>query len=187
MAYVTGAQNTDMGAGQYTDRKKTNELGKDEFLQLLITQLRHQDPLKPLEDKEFIAQMAQFSALEQMKNLNTTLQSYQATQMVGKTVAWTDDKGNVKAGVVGAVKLLNGQAKLIVGDQVIEMSKIASVTNTPSLQAADLIGKTVTWNENGKEQSGVVTAVKMYGGWAQLVVGDKTLHIDQITSVKNSA
>jgi len=52
-------------------------LGKDAFLNLLVTQLRNQDPLNPMEDKEFIAQMAQFSTLEQIQNLNTNLQSSQ--------------------------------------------------------------------------------------------------------------
>jgi flagellar basal-body rod modification protein FlgD len=52
-----------------------NALDKEAFLKLLVTQLRSQDPLSPMEDREFIAQMAQFSSLEQMQNLNDTFKS----------------------------------------------------------------------------------------------------------------
>jgi len=60
-------------------KMKSNDLDKDAFLRLLITQLQNQDPLDPMEDREFIAQMAQFSSLEQMQNLNKTLESTQVT------------------------------------------------------------------------------------------------------------
>lgn len=58
-----------------TDNLKLNqELGKDQFMQILLRQLSHQNPLQPMEDKEFIAQMAQFSSLESIQNLNSTFQ-----------------------------------------------------------------------------------------------------------------
>ena len=56
---------------------KNGDLGKDAFIQLLVTQLQNQDPLDPVDDKEFISQMAQFSALEQMQNLNGSFKDMQ--------------------------------------------------------------------------------------------------------------
>ena len=62
-------------------KKSTSELNKDTFIKLLVTQMQNQDPLSPMEDREFIAQMAQFSSLEQMQNLNTGMTDSQAKIM----------------------------------------------------------------------------------------------------------
>jgi flagellar basal-body rod modification protein FlgD len=74
-------------------REAGRSLGKDDFLKILLTQLTHQDPTKPLEDREFVAQMAQFSTLEQMSNMNgeiakvlAVLARSQAVALLGKTV-----------------------------------------------------------------------------------------------------
>ena len=112
-----------------TDTKKTNnELGKDDFLKLLVTQLQEQDPLKPMEDKEFISQMAQFTSLEQMKNMNTSVQITQATSYIGKKVTWADDTGAEQSGTVDSVKIVNGEPKVVIGDKNIALSKILSIT-----------------------------------------------------------
>ncbi len=78
-------------------RVHKNEMDKDDFLKLLIAQLSHQDPTKPMEDREFIAQMAQFSSLEQMTNMNANLgkvasliSSNQAVSLLGKVVDIVD-------------------------------------------------------------------------------------------------
>jgi len=62
--------------------KKSGEdgLGKDDFLKLLVAQLQNQDPMKPLESTDFTAQLAQFSGLDQLFDINTQLQALQATQ-----------------------------------------------------------------------------------------------------------
>lgn len=78
-------------------REALKELDKEAFLKLLIAQLSNQDPLNPMEDREFIAQMAQFSTLEQMTNMSKTLEKmvdsdkYSAVSYVGKTVGFTKE------------------------------------------------------------------------------------------------
>jgi len=78
-------------------------LGKDDFLRLLITQLRYQDPLSPMEDKEFIAQMAQFSSLEQIRNLYKLNQLQQATSLLGRSVLAVKETNGIQEQVYGRV------------------------------------------------------------------------------------
>jgi len=101
-------------------KKVTQVLGKDDFLKILITQLTNQDPTKPLEDKEFIAQMAQFSSLEQMNNMANNLEklssvvtSSQAIALLGKQVEINAGQ-NVISGKVEAV--VNGQYPQVMVD-----------------------------------------------------------------------
>ena len=127
---VTGV-NYSSGASSATGNSSTktnNDLGKDDFLQLLVTQLQHQDPLAPMEDKEFISQMAQFTSLEQMKNMNNSVQITQATSFIGKQVTWGDSQGNEVTGVVKSVKIVNGEARVIVGNETLELKQILSVS-----------------------------------------------------------
>ena len=88
------AQTTAAQASQLT-RNVGQELGKDEFLKILVTQLQNQDPMSPMEDTDFIAQLAQFSSLEQMQSLNTSYTFGQAYNLIGKNVfsTITNDQG----------------------------------------------------------------------------------------------
>ena len=77
----------------------TKDLDKDAFLKLLIAELSNQDPLNPMEDREFISQMATFSSLEQMQNMNKTLESmadankFSAVSYIGKAVSFVQGEG----------------------------------------------------------------------------------------------
>ena len=113
-------------------RTATQSLGKDDFLKLLITQLSNQDPTSPMDNTEFISQMAQFSSLEQMTNmnsgfdkLNTMLTSNNAVNTIGKTVDLTI--GDTKTtGVVDAVTYGNNP-QVKVNGMYYDMNQISAV------------------------------------------------------------
>nr|WP_267915058.1 flagellar hook assembly protein FlgD [Borreliella garinii] len=86
-------------------------LGKDDFLKLLITQLRYQDPTNPMKDKEFISQMAQFSALEQMTNMSKSFERLSSSlgirrdlDLLGKVIKFQHGDGEVVKGRVTNIK-----------------------------------------------------------------------------------
>jgi len=132
-------------------RKTGEDLGKNDFLNLLVTQLRYQDPLNPTDDKEFIAQMAQFSSLEQMQNMNGVLTNSQAFNLIGKNVtASTTDPTTLEVktveGLVSTVKMSNGKTYLVINNQDVEAEKVTQVndsiynTNTNLSSYTNLIG-----------------------------------------------
>lgn len=73
MNTISGTSGSPATTSKETLPERTDQLGRDAFLQLLTTQLAHQDPLEPQADGEFIAQLAQFSSLEQLTEMRTTL------------------------------------------------------------------------------------------------------------------
>lgn len=114
--------------------RQGNELDRDAFLRLLIVQLQHQDPLNPMDDRDFIAQMAQFSALEQMQNMNAAYRQSQAYNMIGRQVEGLIQEGAMfhqVEGIVTGVVTLAGEPHLIVrtatGEVTMEMSRVEVV------------------------------------------------------------
>src|SRR4051812_35388908 len=95
-------------------------LGADDFLKLLTTQLSNQDPLKPMDDTQFIAQMAQFSSLEQMRDLGKSFASFQEDQSLvsaqsylGKVVSLTDDTAGDVTGQVTQISITAAGPRLV--------------------------------------------------------------------------
>lgn len=104
------------------ERKTGNQiLGKDDFLKILLAQLENQDPLNPMEDKDFIAQMASFSSLEQMMNIANLMQKWMQassrdallrySEWIGKTVHWQEGDATMSA-VVKSVTQKDGNIVL---------------------------------------------------------------------------
>lgn len=117
---------------------KSNELGKDQFLKILITQLKNQDPTQPLEDKEFIAQMAQFSSVEQLTNMASEMSLLRqslgmASGLIGKMVSWntTDSSGNTvsKEGTVDAISFKDGTQYATVKGENVSLDKLTKIWN----------------------------------------------------------
>jgi flagellar basal-body rod modification protein FlgD len=97
------------------------ELGKDDFLKLFVAQLQHQDPMSPMENSEFMGQMASFSSLEQISNLAAanekiaaSLASTNAIGLIGRTVTYTDANDVVHTGKVDKVTTVDGKPSLTV-------------------------------------------------------------------------
>lgn len=160
-----------------------SSLGKDAFLQILITQLQNQDPTSPMDDREFIAQMAQFSSLEQMQNMTKAMEnllsSQQETQLmsytnfIGKEVKWhelTEDLDGNNApitiegtGVIKELKFAEGEPMFVLGDgKELSPGNISSILSNsvsqesnPIAAASHLIGKSVKYSGNG----GVIEAL----------------------------
>ncbi len=90
------------------------ELGKDDFLKLFVAQLQHQDPMSPMENAEFIGQMASFSSLEQMSNLAAANERTNAIGLIGRTVTYTDAAKQTHTGKVEKVSTVDGKPSLTV-------------------------------------------------------------------------
>lgn len=120
------------------DTTGTSNLGKDAFLQLLVCQMQNQDPMNPSNDTEFVAQLATFSQLEQMQNLNSTYEKSQAFSLIGKDVIMntTDAAGN-ETQVTGKVQYVNssgGNVQLYVADSLYDIDDLYAVLDDTYVQ-----------------------------------------------------
>jgi flagellar basal-body rod modification protein FlgD len=125
-----------------TIKSNKNTLTQDDFLHLLTVQLQNQDPLKPMEDAQFMGQMAQFAALEQTKELNTTMTNLgqsltltSAQQFLGMKIT-VNDNGTMITGLCSSVKQVNGATQVVVNGTPYTTDKIAEVAYAQSASGA---------------------------------------------------
>jgi flagellar basal-body rod modification protein FlgD len=190
---------------QYTP----NTMDKNAFLNLLVTQLRNQNPLQPMEDKEFISQMAQFSSLEQMQNMNKLMKENSAYGMIDKLVkaSYTDpDKNETKdiSGVVTMARVEGDKVLLKVNGIEVPADQVKEVTNSVSqydqMQAINqnfkmssafsMIGKEVkakvtnSTTKTTEEVTGTVESVRIDNGSIYVQISGREVPLETIYYVK---
>ena len=116
---------------------RSDQMGKDTFLKLLVAQMRYQDPSNPTSSSEFLAQTATFTQVEKLEELATqnaallTMQrALSAGAMVGHTVSYTGEDGTTKTGTVSAVRLggTDGEPQAVVGGVTVPMGRLTEVS-----------------------------------------------------------
>lgn len=119
--------------------KSSNSLDKDAFLQLLVTQMKYQDPLNPSSNTEYMSQLAQFTSLEEMENLNSTFRQSDAQSLVGSyVIVKTEDSSggtDYVSGLVDYVTMTNGKPYLSINDNYYSYEDIDSVVDVDYITA----------------------------------------------------
>jgi flagellar basal-body rod modification protein FlgD len=143
---VTGTDPTPY-AGIYTTpptRTPKQTLDSEAFMQLLVTQLRNQDPSSPMDTNQMISQTTQLAVMEKLTNMDTTSQEAFALQMrqaaaalVGHTVSYLDKNGDTKTGVATSVSYAGSVPVVTVGDQKINLDAILGVVPADAPAPAD--------------------------------------------------
>lgn len=142
---INGISATEPLTGRPSDLP-SQQLGKDSFMALLVTQLKNQDPLQPTANDEFVAQLAQFSSLEQMEVVNENLvalailqqgnallgQLTSASGLIGQEIRYTSPvDGSAVTGTVDSVRIEDDVAMLRVGDTSVPLSAVTEVLGAP--------------------------------------------------------
>ena len=109
-------------------------LDSQDFMDLMITQLQNQNPMEPMDNSEYISQMAEFSALEEMQSMNNSINTMYAFGLMGKEVTLNNSDGTITTGIVDSVSMKNGVNYLEVnGIQYNSLSVITASDPTPEV------------------------------------------------------
>lgn len=128
----------DAAASATTQNKKNNSLDKDAFLQLLVTQMQYQDPLEPTSNTEYMSQLAQFSSVEELQNINNTFSTNQSLNLAGQYVILNvpDSSGEISqvSGLVDYVTVSDGKAYFSINDEYYPADYLDSVVSLDYLE-----------------------------------------------------
>lgn len=160
VSVVDGKIQENASAGSATEKSSDgSKLGKDAFLQLLVTQMKYQDPLSPQDNSEYIAQLATFSQLEETQNMERTLENNQAASLVGKNVmvktsSATTGEVYYVAGKVEYVAIENNKSYLSIDGRRYSIDQLDTVMDDDYWKAYQ---EANGWTSNGTTQGGQTT------------------------------
>ncbi len=160
VSVVDGKIQENASAGSATEKSSSgSKLGKDAFLQLLVTQMKYQDPLSPQDNSEYIAQLATFSQLEETQNMERTLENNQAASLVGKnvmvkTTSATTGEVSYVAGKVEYVAIENNKSYLSIDGKRYSIDQLDTVMDDEYWEA---YLKANGWVSNNTTQGGQST------------------------------
>jgi flagellar basal-body rod modification protein FlgD len=213
MSDASTVQATGSATTATTTSSVKSALGKDDFLKMMIAQLKHQDPLNPMDGTAFTAQLAQFSSLEQLQNINTQMTSFtqqqqalgnsQAVSFIGKQVL---AKGNTVSVDGNPVTLGYNLAADVVSGQILVYDPNGQLVDTLGIKNQKQGLNSVKWNcpssakgnytfavnaldKSGKAvgasamTQGTVTGVNFHDSAAYLSVGGREIGFSDIVSV----
>ncbi|SMC96154.1 flagellar hook capping FlgD N-terminal domain-containing protein [Sporomusa malonica] len=179
------------------DKKRStgNDLDANSFLELLATQMKYQDPLEPVSNTEFVAQMAQFNSLQRLQDISNSMDSTRAYGLIGKVVSYTttDDSGKqtIEFGTVQTVYTKNGQSYLTINGKDISLDNVVEVAESSSKPIGDLI-KLIGLEGKGYVQDsktgefvsvgGVVKSVRKDADRDYVVMDNVAAEVDSIQS-----
>ncbi len=151
-AVVDEGKIQDLVGSKNKKTEDTSSLGKDDFLQLLVAQMKYQDPMEPTSNTEYIQQYATYSELEQMMNMSETMDLQRASSLVGQNghVEYTTATGEEKTveGVVDYVYYESGTPFVSINGELYKAEDVVSVYDAAYLEASELAGEWVKAYQN---------------------------------------
>ena len=164
---VTGAVGGAATGVQLTPKNKNEQVGKDEFLKLLVTQLKNQDPEAPMDSKEFAVQLAQFTQVEKLISIDDKLKAQSDAASLGSMAGYLGHRVILNSGNVSVSGGQGGQIQL-------DLSRAAS---NVSVQFVNANGNVV-----GDKQLGPMAAGKQFADLSELTVPDGSYQI-KVTAI----
>ena len=179
--------------------KQNNDLSMDDFLQLMIAQLQNQDMFSPMDNSQFVAQMAQFSMVNALMGMSELSNLTYTTSLIGKmaTVAFLDG-GTIASdeGIIESVNLYNGSAEVVINGMPYQLSNIMSLGDvvTPVeggdklTDYAALIGKNAALmyaaQDSGIEDiSGRISGIRLIDGKVHVIINDRVYPLSAINTL----